>query len=230
MYQSIFRITDWCCFNPLFVGVWLLNRIAELEGAHDSGFQPFICWSVAFEWSWYMQTLHTAQVSTLYLLECGFWILHTCYIELSWHSFNPLFVGVWLLNSCEYFRDPKATEWFQPFICWSVAFEYRGSLGPYKKRSVSTLYLLECGFWITRRRETDARPKGFNPLFVGVWLLNKRAWWLHFKSWEFQPFICWSVAFEFWSNKWNNEAYSFQPFICWSVAFEYCKIRIYIYK
>ena len=70
----------------------------------------------------------------------------------------------------------KITE-FQPFICWSVAFE-SGSPG----RDYSAI-------------------GSFNPLFVGVWLLNLMPGQNIFPVWKFQPFICWSVAFEFADKK-----------------------------
>ena len=75
-------------------------RASQTQCPGRDQFQPFICWSVAFEWSirfpFFLQSL----------------------------SFNPLFVGVWLLNghACHIAYVPVR---FQPFICWSVAFELK---------------------------------------------------------------------------------------------------------
>ena len=208
-------------------------------------FQPFICWSVAFECQPLTFNKTISTVSTLYLLECGFWI--RCFSSVpptslmfqpficwsvafefphphlhlnSLRCFNPLFVGVWLLNisvrqqissppyvstlyllECGFWiRTLEVTMliriMFQPFICWSVAFEFVGLLLELLLGDVSTLYLLECGFWIFKVIVSTPSLNGFNPLFVGVWLLNS---WKGFKvevMSMFQPFICWSVAFE----------------------------------
>ena len=59
-------------FNPLFVGVWLLNDDTVILRFVLSKFQPFICWSVAFEWRYADNAVKFMRVSTLYLLECGF--------------------------------------------------------------------------------------------------------------------------------------------------------------
>ncbi len=134
-------------------------------------FQPFICWSVAFEYSRSKRKRGFAFVSTLYLLECGFWI-----------DINPE-------------QADRLIE-FQPFICWSVAFEFLYMFIECVVMSVSTLYLLECGFWMADRYNFGWCKTCFNPLFVGVWLLNAIDLADDATDHEFQPFICWSVAFE----------------------------------
>ena len=79
---------------------------------------------------------------------------------------------MWLLNADDATDHDNVIELFQPFICWSVAFELRLGLG--------------LGF----------SRAGFNPLFVGVWLLNAEPIEIPRTTAQFQPFICWSVAFE----------------------------------
>ncbi len=134
-------------FNPLFVGVWLLNDYLRLF------------------------PIRSRCVSTLYLLECGFWMTPEGLCFRYEDCFNPLFVGVWLLN--EALKDELAKhEEFQPFICWSVAFEFKECQWLHIPCRVSTLYLLECGFWISAKTAKSINSFSFNPLFVGVWLLN----------------------------------------------------------
>ncbi len=112
------------CFNPLFVGVWLLNRNFRWSRHTITKFQPFICWSVAFEfWAKAGEILSQHSFNPLFV---GVWLLNTVIVMVLLFfstSFNPLFVGVWLLNE-------------NTTMIWIVGI------------SVSTLYLLECGFWI----------------------------------------------------------------------------------
>ena len=89
------------CFNPLFGGVWLLNRAKNaLIKKTRSSFNP---------------------------LFGGVWLLNRMWflaITRFTTSFNPLFGGVWLLNF--YYRDTYVDSelLFQSFIWWSMAFEY----------------------------------------------------------------------------------------------------------
>ena len=58
-------------------------------------------------------------------LFVGVWLLNFCLLDSDIDpedSFNPLFVGVWLLNKKKS-SSILSKERFQSFICWSMAFE-----------------------------------------------------------------------------------------------------------